>query len=222
MGKYCSLTLLKQYLIGSVVDPANPTRFNGNVINTPDDNILTDAISDAETTFELEAGMSYDEQTYALTQSHQTWIDQNGWVNLFARERGPVTAVSTVQVRDLLSSDRSWKPITWNADDIILPAFSLSDTHPLPESWRVQIIPTVALPSRATGTVLARWSYTGGFATIPDSLALLIAAAATYVYKRRESSLGIVQNQQLGTFSRPLDFPPDILRRFKLWSPIYG
>ena len=222
-GKYCTVALLKKYLIGSVVDPANPTRFNGNVSGTPDDDLLSASIFDAESTFEQECdGTAFDQATQTVVQSFITFIDGNGWLHLFARERGPVTAVAVVEVRDLLSTDRTWKPVTWTADDIILPPYSTSETHPHPESWHVLISPVSAMESRATGQIMARWTYTGGYPTIPTALSLLIASAAAYVYQRRENAMGVLQNAQLGTFSRPLDFPPDILRRFQKWSPVYG
>ncbi len=222
-GKYCSLALLKQYIIGSRTDPNNPTVFNGAVSGTPDDTLLSDCILQAEATFEQTCGSGFDQQTYASVQPVLNFVDGNGWLHLFARERGPVTAVSAVSFRDIVAGKTSWDTVSWSASDgIILPNYAVTDTHPLPESWHVMLWPTSPLPSRATGQSLVRWSYTGGFATIPSSLALLIARYATYVYKFREAPIGTVTNLPLGTMTVPADVPPDIRRQMLLWSPVYA
>lgn len=223
-GKYLTLVQFKQFLLGTRTDPNNPSVFNQQVINTPDDAILSDLLLNAEAAFELMTGTGYDQQTYTLTQPFLNFVDANGWLHLFARDRGPVTAVSAVQYRDILfGADTAWHPLTWDINnDIILPNFAATDTHPLPESWHVQIWPNPTLPPRATGQLLVKWSYTGGFATIPQSLTTLIARMAMYQYKLREMPAGKVVNQPLGTMTVPSNYPPDILKQIKLWSPKYA
>lgn len=223
-GKYCTLVLLKQYLLGTRVDPNNPSILNQGVINTPDDTLLSDAIFSAESHFELLAGTGYDQQTYTNVAPILSYIDMNGWLHLFARERGPVTAVSALQVRDVMfGSSVTWQPLTFDpVNDLVLPPFSLSDTHPLPESWHVQVWPSPAFGPRASGQILVKWSYTGGFATIPTSLSYLIAEVAAYIYKRREIPVGKVTNLPLGTVTVPMHFPPDLVDKITRWSPKYG
>ena len=223
-GKYCTLALLKQYLIGTTAARSgNTTVFNQGVINTPDDNILSDCILQAESSFESLTGSGYDQQTYSLVQALSPFVDGNSWIHLFARERGPVTAVTAIQYMDVFDGDTSWTPLTWNATSgIILPPFAASDTHPHPESWHVMIYPNPALSNLATGQVLVQWSYTAGFSSIPPALQMLVARMAQYIYKLREMPAGKVVNQPLGTMTVPTNFPPDILKQIMAWSPVYG
>lgn len=223
-GKYCSLVQLKQFLLGTRTDPANPSIFNQQVVNTPDDAILSDIIIQAETQFELQTGTGYDQQTLTGVQAFIPFVDVNGWLHLYARERGPVTVASGLSFRDIMfGGSTTWQSITFDpVNDVVYPPFAATDTHPLPESWHVQIWPNPALSQRATGQILVRWTYTGGFATIPQSLTSLIARMATYIYKLREMPAGKVINQPLGTLTVPSDFPPDIKRQITEWSPRYA
>jgi len=104
--KYCTLTQLKQYLFGTRTDPNNPTVYSGVVSGTPDDALLTDCIYQAEAGFEMTVGSGYDEQSYVKVQSFLTFIDGNGILHIYARERGPVTAVTAVEVREDRKSTR--------------------------------------------------------------------------------------------------------------------
>jgi len=220
--KYCSLSLFKQYLLGTINDPNNPTIFNGAVAGTPDDNLLTDCILLAETTFDKEIGSGFDQQTYTLVSPIQTFVDGNGWLHLWARERGPVTNVSAVEVRDVFGGSTTWDAVTWDVNnDIIYPPSTTLDKYPYPESWKIRIWPATPLAPSASGQIFARWSYQGGFNPIPDALSLLIAEAALFIYKSREMPIGKVVNMPLGTMTVPSNFPPYILRQFRLWSPIY-
>lgn len=218
-GKYCTLAQLKQYALGTRTDPNSPTVFNQGVVNTPDDEFLSDAILRAEANFEMKCGTGFDFQSYSSVQAFAPFIDRNGWIHLFARERGPVTSVSMLQIRDI-NSGTGWKSLAWLADDIILPPFET--THPAPESWHVRILPTEAQPSLSTGQVLARWSYAGGYAVIPDSLTNIIARFAWWIYKLREAPVEKVVNMPLGTMTVPLNVPPDIKADIELWKPVYA
>lgn len=223
-GKYCTLALFKQYVMGTRTDPNNPSVFQGAVVGTPDDNLLTDCILQAEAGFEMVTGSGFDQQTLSSVQSYLTFIDAMGWLHLFARERGPVTAVSAVQIRNLMAGDRSWKTVSWVADDIILPPYAAADTHPHPESWHVMIYSTSGMLPTASGQIMARWSYTGGYAAnaVPMALSLLIARYSMWIYKMREAPLGRVTNLPLGSITVPMDVPPEIRRQMALWSPVYA
>lgn len=222
-GKYMTLAVLKQYLQGTRTDPNNPTVFNGAVVGTPDDNLLTLCIEQAEIAFELATGSAFDQKTFTLVQPYQAFVDRNGWLVLYARDRGPVTAVTAVQVLNMTNGDTSFKTITWDTSNgIILPPFDAGDTHPHPESWKVIISPNPSMLPADRSELYARWSYTGGYAVAPDGLQSLIARMATYIYKLRDMPAGKVINQPLGTMMVPSDFPPDIRRQITLWSPVYG
>ncbi len=221
--RYLTLAVFKQYLIGTRTDPLNPTVFNGAVTGTPDDNILNDAIIQAESAFDRMCGTGYDEQTYEAVQPIQSFVDGNGWLNLLARERVPVTAVSAVSIRNVYARNTTWQAITWDAgNDIILPNFAVTDTYPRPDAARVQIYPNPVLSGAAPDQILVRWDYAGGFATIPDSLQLIIAEIAVFLYKMRENPTGRIVNTAMGTTSNPLGFPPYIMDQVTLWMPSYG
>jgi hypothetical protein len=223
-GKYCTLVQLKQYMGLNKTDPNNTTVYNGAVQGTPDDAVLSNCIINAEATFEQKCGTGFDQQTYTLVQGFRPFVDGDNFLHIFARERGPVTAITAVQVRDVFSKSTTWQPATFDAaNDVILPAFYSSDTHPLPESWHVKMyLQSPALLPRASGQILVKWSYTGGFATIPQSLTELIQQMANYIYKVREMPIGKVVNQPLGTMSVPSNFPPNIISQINLWKPVYG
>lgn len=223
-GKYCTLVQFKQFLLGTRTDPNNPSVFNQQVIGTPDDNVLSNILLACESAFELHTGTGYDQQTYSAVQAFMPFVDVNGWLHLYARERGPVTAVSNITFRDIMfGGSTTWQAVTFDAvNDIVYPPFSATDTHPLPESWHIQVWPNPAMSQRATGQLLVKWTYTGGFATIPQALTTLIARMAMYQYKLREMPAGKVINQPLGTLTVPSDFPPDIRRQIELWSPRYA
>ncbi len=224
-GKYCTFTYFKEYFGQSRTDPNNPSVYNNFVVGSPDDNVLNECLLQAETVFEQSIGNNaFDQQTYTMVQSFTTWVDGNGWLWLCARERGPVTAVNAVQVRDLQGRSATWKDVAFTDDNIILPPYSVSDTHPYASSWRVRIFPTQPLPCRSTGQVLARWSYTGGYASdaIPSSLSNLIARIATFIYKTREIPMGQIVNTPLGVMKVPNVFPKDITALVEKWRPVYG
>lgn len=218
-GKYLTLAEFKQYGIGTRTDQANPTVYNGAVSGTPDDQILSDVIHRAEAGFDQATGTGYDQQTYSQVASFQTFVDRNGWLHLFARERGPVTAVTAVRTRDL-SSGGSWTAQAIVADDMLLPPYET--TYPHPESWHVRILTSPAIAPRATGQIVAQWSYTGGYQTIPQSLKNIIARWSWYLYKLREAPVEKVVNMPLGTLTVPLKIPPDIADEVMRWRPQYS
>jgi hypothetical protein len=224
-GKYCTVNFLKQYLIGTVVTPGapgNPSVYQGVVSGTPDDNILSGAILGAEAMFEMVCGTGFDQQTYSLVQPINSFIDGNSWLHLYAVERGPITAVSAIQIRNKAGTVSGWQTLSWSVDDIIYPPHQATDTGPHADSWHVQVYPATFMLPTATGDLLARWSYTGGFLTIPTSLSMLIARYATWIYKMREAPIGRVTNLPLGSITVPMDVPPEIRRQMSLWSPVYS
>ena len=221
-GRYCTLDYFKAYLIGTRTDPNNPTVFNGAVTGSPDDQVLDECLLQAEAIFDQMTGSGFDQQTYTLVQPFQVFVDGNGWLNLLARERGPVTAVTAIQVRIVAAAALTWTPITWDASDgILLPPFYAGDTYPRPESWRVLVFPANPLPGVGPGQIFVKWSYTGGFATIPDALTNLVARMSTWIYKLRDSPLGVTQSN-MGNAIVALAMPDDIKAQIEFWKPVYG
>ena len=200
-GKYCTVAALKTY--GDVPNLAVGM-----------DQIYSDAILRAEATFERQCGSQFNQQTTGMVEPWNVFVDGAGWMWLNAMEVGPITAVGTVQYRILDSS--GWKTLAWGADDIILPN---ATTAPPVAGWTARIYNNT-LPSLATGQLLARWSYTGGYATTPQALTSIIERLAWWMIKLREAPVGTVRNE-LGTLEVPVDMPKDILRDCMLWARDY-
>lgn len=217
-GKYLSLDDLKLYGLGAIADPNNPTVYNDAVQGTPDDPILSQCIQRAEMEFDRHCGVQFNSGTLTDTQAFIPFVDGQGWLHLFARERCPVTAVTAVSIRDLVTRS-AWSPVTLTTDDVILP---LSDGYAHPDSSHVKLYPNPVLPSRSTGQILARWTYTGGFATIPDSLKAIVARLSWWIYKLREAPMAKIAMPQMGIMEIPIRIPPDIAADINLWKPDYA
>ncbi len=204
--KYTTLAQLKAY--GQV--PATVTA---------DDTTLTSAIERAEFEFDTISGGSFDQQTMTNARPIKAWVDQNGWIWAFAAERGPVTAVSAVTVRDLVTSPTNWQTVTWDAvNGILLPSF-VDAYRPDPDWWTVRIYPTApVLYPRDTRNFLVKWTYTAGFAVTPAPLVDLINRLAWWVYKLREAPMGKIVSPELGMMTIPLSIPPDIRADIMRWS----
>lgn len=223
-GKYCTLTQLKQYIGGfQTVDADDPYMYNGLVEGSPDDQLLSQSILNAEMAFEHTCGAAFDRQTFTHVQATLCFVDYTGILHLFARERGPVTNVAAVQYRYLYPSVGAWKDLTFDATDgVVYPSYQSTDTGPWPDAWHVQIIPTSGLYPTATGQVLCRWTYTGGFSPIPSALTFLIAKFAAYLYKVREAPVYRTVNINMGTVDVPASIPKEIRDQFELWKAVYA
>ncbi len=217
-GRYISLDELKLYGIGAVADPNNPTIYNRAVQGTPDDSVLEQCIFRAETEWDRLCGCAFDEQTRTTVQAFIPFVDGNGWLHLFARENIPVTDVESVELRDLKGAN-VWTSLAFVSDNVILPP---NTGTPRPDSAHVFVIPSAALSARATGQVLARWTYTGGYGTIPSSLKSIISRLAWYIYKLREAPMYQVMMPSLGIMQIPISLPKDIMVDVDLWKPSYA
>ena len=217
-GKYLTLDDLKLYGLGAIADPNNPTIYNQNVQGTPDDSILAQCIQRAEMEFDRHCGVKFDAGTVAEAQAFIPFVDGMGWLHLFARERAPVTAVTAVAIRDLVTRS-AWTTITLTADDILLP---INDGYAHPDSGHVKLYPNPVLPQRSTGQILARWSYTGGFSTIPESMKALIARLSWWIYKLREAPMAQIAVPSMGIMQIPIRIAPDIAADIDLWKPDYA
>lgn len=218
-GKYCSYNYLLQYIQGQRTDPNNPSVFNGAVQGTPDQEIIDECLLQAEALFERETGSNFNQATETLVEMFAPFIDQNGWVWGFARERGPVTAVTAAQILNVYAGSTTWTDLTIDPNLVILPP--VSTTHVRPESWRVLFKPTPAQAPAAQGQIYVKWTYQGGFSVIPDSLTNLIARMAAYLYKLREAPIGRVVNGPFGQMTVPQIWPADLQRQIVDWRPVY-
>lgn len=217
-GKYLTLDELKLYGLGAIADPNNPTIYNSAVQGTPDDSILSQSIQRAEMEFDRHCGVKFDDGAVTDAQAFLPFVDGQGWLHLYARERAPVTAVTAVSIRDLVSRS-TWAPITLSADDVILP---INDGYSHPDSGHVKLYPNPSLPSRSTGQILVRWSYSGGFSVIPESMKAVVARLAWWIYKLREAPMAQVVMPNLGIMQIPIRIPPDIAADIDLWKPDYA
>lgn len=217
-GKYCSLDELKAYGLGTIADPNNPTVYNGAVQGTPDDELLSGCIARAELEFDAINGAAMDEVTWVMVNAFTPFVDGKGWLHLFARENAPVTEVTAVQIRDL-KGQNLWIDLSFVNDNVIYPP---NDGRPHPDSRHVYIIPSVALSPRSTGEILARWTYTGGYSTIPSGIKNTIQRFAWWIYKLRESPMYQITIPSMGIMQIPLRIPPDIDSAIRLWQTVFS
>jgi hypothetical protein len=204
--RYISLVEMKGWMLD--IDPTAVL---------PNDAEMTKACTRAESIWDKLCSSRFDQQTFTLVQPLAPFVDMNGWLKLTALECGPVTAVAAVQTMNVFRGEKTWKTITWDAvNGILLPPVT---TPTKPSSWEVLINPTPPLDPVFVGGMYAKWTYTAGYATIPDDLKAEIARLAVWVWKlTREAPLGIVKNPMLGLVDIPLSVPPDIKADAIGWS----
>jgi hypothetical protein len=202
---YITLTDLKTY--GQI--PATATA---------DDVTLQSSIDRAQAEMTLITGSAFDEATETLVMTVNPFVDAYGWLNLRAIERGPVTAVTEVKLRDVVSGKSGWQTLSWNADDIILP----SSASPIaPDAWTVRVKSSApVLNSRTTGQIFVKWTYTGGYSSIPAGLKSIALRLSWWIYKLREAPLGRVVTAELGLMEVPIAMPPDIRADLRQWARI--
>jgi hypothetical protein len=217
-GKYITLDDLKAYGLGTIADPNNPTVYNNAVQGGPDDLTLRQCIQRAEMEMDRIAGVQFNQQTITAGFGFLPLVDGNGWLNVFAREAIPVTAVTSLEYRDLKSPAEGWKTVVLDPLNVLLP---INDGYIHPDSARVRFYDN-AFPARATGHILVRWTYTGGFATIPTWLKAIAVRLAWWVYKTREAPLNQIIMPNLGIMQVPLRIPPDVDADLKLCQPVYN
>lgn len=217
-GKYITLDELKLYGLGAIADPNNPTIYNSAVQGTPDDSILTQCIHRAEMEFDRIAGIAFNQATSTSVQGFLPFVDGNGWLTWFAREHAPVTSVTSVYVFDKQGT-KTWTQVTFDADKIIYP---VNDGYAHPDCAQVMLYPSTAMAPCGTGRILLKWTYVGGFATIPASLKAVVSRLAWWCYKLREAPMYQTVLPQLGIMQIPLRIPPDIDADLRLWQPGYN
>lgn len=204
-NKYSNLPLLKSH---------------GQVTVSTEDNIIQSCLDWAELEFERLCGSQFDQANVVGEIPSRGWMTRDGTINLIALERGPITAVSSIEYR-VLRSGTVWNTIAWGNDDLILPP---SHSPPHPRAWMVTIFPNNlsvgALASGAADDVLFRWSYTGGYAVIPDGLPEIINRMAWWKYKLREAPLGKVSSPPFGISEIIPSLPADIKTDIMLWSKV--
>ena len=202
--KYISLNDLKAYFTSN------------HVVGNTDDAFMTQAIFRAEAQWEMLTGSAFDLATETLVEPSNCWVDGNGWLWLYALERGPVKAVTAIEYR--VAGQTGWTPLSWVTDDILLPPTKIP---PDPRSWRVRVnVPKMA--SIPTGDLLIKWTYTGGYGTIatsdvPKSLVAIICRLAYWDYMLREAPINKIVTAELGLMQIPLAVLPDVKADANLW-----
>ena len=188
------------------------------VATANDDSILQMAADRADMEIERETDSCFVQTTYTGVRPITSFIDGNGWLHMIAREGGPVSAVAKVEVMDLAGGSRVWQQV----DDLsgaILPS-SPTISPPEADAWSVMVWPALALYGKAKGQILVRWTYTAGYATIPNSLKALGTRLAHFIYKLREAPMGKVVTAELGLMTIPLSIPPDIRADLQGWKRV--
>ena len=209
MAKYTTATTLQYY--GTVNNPSNttPTELS----------ILTQALDRAEMAFESRAGSGFIEDTFTNTHPVNPFIDGDGFLWLIAREAAPITAVTSVSVMDMSTQPGVWQTVAWDTNNLILPYVDTNPVRASQEWWTCKLLPTSpSLGPKARGKLTVKWTYKGGFASAPNSLAALICRLAWWEYKMREAPMGRIVTTELGLMELPLVIPPDVEADIKLWT----
>lgn len=217
-GRYITLSDLKLYGLGAIADPNNPTVYNSAVQGTPDDSVLSQCIQRAEMEFDRIAGIAFDKITSSTVQAFLPFVDGNGWLTMFAREHAPVTSVTSVSLFDM-QGNKTWTAVTFDSDKIIYP---VNDGYAHPDCAQVKLYPATAMMPRGTGQIMVKWTYVGGFTTIPQSLKAIVVRLAWWLYKIREAPLTQITMPQLGVMQIPMKIPPDVYADILLWQPSYN
>jgi len=198
---YTSLSSLKAY---------------ASITQNTDDAVLADEIEWAENVFRHNTGCTFYAQTVQDEFARQPFVDRYGFLWLTSQGAAPVTGVSAISIRDLTRSDRVWRTLSWDPDDLILPA-QIAD-NVTPDAWTVRVYPnnTTLLPC-AAGQIQARWTYTAGFTVTPPALEAIINRLAFWHYKMREVPYGRLTTEDMGIVAVPEGVPPDMVESMNHW-----
>lgn len=195
---YATLADLKQY--GQIP-----------VTATADDSTLQYALDRAQMEIDGYCGTGFDRQSYVYTDTLNSWVNTLGDLSFIVSER-PIYQITSVKYRDLLAS-KTWNVLQYSSDDVLTPALG---TPPSAGAWRGRILSTLIGP-RASGQIIVKVSYTGGYAVIPDALIAIQLRLAWWIYKLREAPMGQVATMELGTMEIPLQMPKDIKADLNIW-----
>lgn len=187
------------------------------VTNPLKDPVLEQAISRAEMAIDLYTGTRFDAGGVA-GENARAWVDGDGWLWINVRRRGPVTALSAVQLRNL-AARMPWQIITWQVDDLLLPYVDAGAGGPPVDGWQIRLYPAQLLPPLVSSQCVCQVSYTAGYATIPGGLKGITNRLAWWIYKLGEAPLGIVRNVDMHLMEVPVSIPPDIQADLNLWRP---
>ena len=206
--KYITLADLKAYFTSN------------HIIGATDDNFMYQAITRAEGQVDEYCGCSIDRGVQTLVLPSTAFVDKDGWMWLWAKEKGPVTDVSAIKFR--YPAGQGWKDAYWvPTDDIILPPVG---APPSPEAWRVRVAFTPRIGPVPASNIMVKWSYAGGYGTlggspdIPSVLKAIVCRLAHWNYMMRDAPTGKVITAELGLMTIPLSIPPDIEADLNFWK----
>lgn len=212
-AKYTTAAALKAYGLSA------QAAFGGQVVAiSSEDPQLEDALARAEMEIETITGAKFDRQTVTGETINKAWIDGYGWLWLRGFKRGPVSAISSIQVLDLVTGSGDFQTIAYQSQFLVLPP---QEDPPDPDAWTVRVRPnSINAVGRVVGSLLAQVSYTGGYSPIPQSLTALTNRLAWWVYQFRSSPQGKIIMPELGMIQIPLSIPPDIQADLMKWTPL--
>lgn len=188
-------------------------------VNKTDDNsnkTLQWSIDRAEAQIDEHCGVAFDEADIVDEVPQKAWIDATGWLWIVAAAHGPISAVTSVKVRDLLGAPATWSTLSFDpVNDVLLYPVT---TPPKPQNYVVRLTPTnPTYGARSTDQILVKWSYTGGYPAIPEALKAIALRLAWWNYKLREAPLGRVVDANLRLMEVPMSIPPDIRADLNSW-----
>ena len=176
-----------------------------------DDASLTLAILRAEEAIDCFCGSRFEAQTLVLQQPRTCWIDGNGWLN--CQMHYPLTAVTAVEVMDIVNGATDWTSAT--IKQVFVAAL---EDSPAMRNYRFRAyLSSPTMGPRATGDIAVQVSYAAGYSTIPGSLQGMSNRLSHFYYLQRDAPASKTVSAELGTMEIPLDMPPDIARALMSW-----
>lgn len=205
MATYATLDQLKAY---------------GQVSTATDDAILLDLLERASRQIDAACGHSFDPETVQDEVTPLVWVTRTGWLIVASLAKAVVRSVASLAVLDQAAAMPAWQPLDLGSAQLIIPPALVPPTN---QPWRVRCwVPPGTLPPGPIprGRLLVRWTYDGGYASIPPALSQLTVRYAWWLYKLREAPLGRVVTAELGIMEIPLDAPLDLRRDLVLWQRV--
>lgn len=202
MANFCTTSDLKNY--GSIVST-----------DIQDDAILQDAIDRAQADIDGLCGKSFLATTVTDEIAQRAYTDRAGILYVEAFAACPVRSVSALS---WYGPYRTWTVLNLAATDVFLPP---GHVPPSLRDNQVRFMGrdgTAPYANLSSDKLIIKWTYAGGYATVPPALKQICTRLAWWHYELRKAPLGQVAYPQLGMIEIPDDIPRDILLSLNSWK----
>lgn len=183
--------------------------------NVADDAILQDAIDRAQADIDGICGKSFLASTVVDEIAQRAYTDRAGILYVEASQACPVRSVSALS---WYGPYRQWTVLNLVNTDVFLPPGHIP---PNLRDNQVRFMgrdSTVPYASLSEDKLIIKWSYAGGYATVPPALKQICTRLAWWHYELRKAPLGTVAYPQLGQIDIPVEIPKDVMRSLSSWK----